>query len=313
MPEAASMFVMGSFVAACTVKVPRFPEPGESLAAEAFTLEAGGKGLNLAVGSRRLGATVDGLIAVGSDPLAALAEAALAEAGLPLGMLRRFPGPSGAGTGFTDGNGENCLAVHAGANARLSPEDVQAVAPRLRRARLVLAQFEIGDPAIAAAFAAAREGGAVTILNPSPFRRLDEAILRNTRILVVNRVEAARLERDLGLARSPPGDAETLRPLAEAMAARGVETLVVTMGDSGAVAFHPPGRVTRQPAFPVAPVDTLGAGDAFTAAFAAAMLERLPFETCMRRGAAAGALATTRLGVLNALPTREALAAVLGE
>lgn len=306
MPEAASMFVLGSFVAACSAKVAAFPAPGESLVAEAFTLEAGGKGLNLAIGGHRLGACVDGLIAVGSDGLAALAETALAEAGLPPAMLRRFPGASGAGVGFTDARGENCLAVYPGANARLSADDVRAAASRLCRARVVLAQFEIGDGAVAAAFEIAREAGAETILNPSPFRPIAPEILRNTTTLVTNRVEAAHLARHLGL----PDDTDTLRRVADAL---GVGTLVVTLGADGAVAFDRDLGEIRQPPFPVAAVDTLGAGDAFTAAFATARLARLPLEACMRHGAAAGALAASRLGVLGALPTQEQLATALAD
>src|SRR5579883_1227553 len=132
------IFVLGSFVAACSAKVKHLPKPGESLRAEAFTLEAGGKGLNLAVGARRLGVAVDGLLAVGSDLFAQLAEPALLRADLPVRMLRRYPGPTGSGIGFTDAAGENCLAVYPGANFALSAADVRAAADAISRATLVL-------------------------------------------------------------------------------------------------------------------------------------------------------------------------------
>ncbi|MFD1333811.1 PfkB family carbohydrate kinase, partial [Methylopila musalis] len=73
----ANIFVLGSFVAACSAKVAAPPRAGECVAADAFLLEAGGKGFNLAAACRRLGAEVDGLFAVGEDALAAVAEPAL--------------------------------------------------------------------------------------------------------------------------------------------------------------------------------------------------------------------------------------------
>jgi len=123
MGDNASVFILGSFVVACSAKVPRLPRPGESLRADAFTVEAGGKGFNLAVGARRLGATVDGLVAVGNDFFSQLAAPALTRAGLSPEMVRRYEGTTGSGIGFTDADGENCLAVFPGANRLLTGQD----------------------------------------------------------------------------------------------------------------------------------------------------------------------------------------------
>src|SRR5579859_1532447 len=100
--EAEVIFVLGSFVAACSAKVEHLPRPGESLRAQAFTLEPGGKGFNLAVGARRLGAAVDGVLAVGDDFFSQLARPALVNAGLSTDMLRTHKGATGSGIGFTD-------------------------------------------------------------------------------------------------------------------------------------------------------------------------------------------------------------------
>ncbi len=113
---AGSVFVLGSFVVSCSAKVQRLPRPGESLAADIVTIEPGGKGFNLAVAARRLGAEVDGLLAVGDDFASAFAAPALAQADLPASMLIRVVGKTGSGVGFTDAHGETCLAVDPGAN-----------------------------------------------------------------------------------------------------------------------------------------------------------------------------------------------------
>ncbi len=238
-----ALFVLGSFVVACSATVDRLPRAGESLQAQAFLVEPGGKGLNLAVGARRLGASVDGLLAIGDDPLAALAAPALDRAGLPAAMLHRFPGPTGAGIGFTDAAGENCLAVHPGANARLGAAEVRAAAERIARSGLVLAQFEIGDDAVAEAFRIARAAGLRTLLNPSPFRMPEPDILARTAILVVNAVEAAAFGAALGMPVPEGGpdemEAEAWGGLAAAILARGPDLVVVTLGAGGALAFRP--------------------------------------------------------------------------
>jgi ribokinase len=304
------IFILGSFVAASSAKIQRLPVAGESLQASGFIMEAGGKGFNLAVGASRLGGTVDGIFAVGDDFLSGLAEPAFRRSGLSLEMLVRYPGPTGAGIGFIDARGENCLAVFSGANAKLSAEDITAAAPRLRRAGLVLAQFEIADAPIITAFNLARAAGATTILNPSPYRPIHPEILRNSSILIVNQIEALRLGADLGLQRAGD-DSAALAQLGVGLFGRGPEILIVTLGASGVAVFQQNAAPLRLPGFAVSAVDSLGAGDAFTAAFTVALSEHLPLPECLRWGAAAGACIASRSGVFEALPSRAELEAML--
>ena len=310
MDRSASLFVLGSFVVACSAKVSHLPQPGESLSAEAFTVEAGGKGFNLAVGARRLGASVDGIFAIGTDIFSQLAEAAFAQAGLSPAMLRRVGARTGSGIGFTDARGENCLAVYSGANALLSAQHVRSVRQAVEGADLVLAGFEAGDEPIREAFVLARGAGRRTLLNPSPYRPIDPLILQHTTILVLNRVEAARMAEALGV-HGPDISPSSHDGLAAALMEHGVEMVVVTLGADGAHAYRKDAAPVRQPSFAVAAVDTLGAGDAFTAGFAAGLAGGCSVEESLRAAAACGAIVCTRLGVFDALPTRTELDAFL--
>ncbi|MCO5091648.1 PfkB family carbohydrate kinase [Bosea sp. (in: a-proteobacteria)] len=306
------IFVLGSFVVSCSAKVARFPQPGESLSAEIVTIEAGGKGLNHAIMARRLDATVDGLIAVGDDLAAAFAQPALERIGLPASMLVRLAGRTGAGVGFTDAGGETCLAVASGANLALSAGHVRERAPAIAAAALVTAQFEIGDGAIAAAFALARRAGVETLLNPSPFRAIAPAILAATSILIVNETEAESLAAALGLApekaATPQGFVAKLGP---ALLERGPRLVVLTRGAAGAIAASAQAAPVMQPGFAVEAVDSLGAGDAFAATLGVGLAAGHPLPEALRAAAAAGALTTTRHGVLDALPDAAAVAALV--
>jgi ribokinase len=307
-----SIFILGSFVVSCSAKVPRFPRAGESLAAEIVTIEPGGKGLNLAIASRRMGAQVDGLLAIGDDVASAFAAPALVRADLPTGMLIRLPGKTGSGVGFTDARGETCLAVDAGVNLALAPGHVRAVTGKIGAAAMVMAQFEIGDEPIREAFALARKAGVATLLNPSPYRPIAADILANTQILVVNETEAQALGSSLAIGRDNADPAWFTTRLGPALLALGPRIVVLTRGAAGAIAVTPDG-VISQSALPVAAVDSLGAGDAFAATLGVSLSRGIDLSEAMLHAAAAGALATIRAGVFDALPTRDAMQELIAE
>ncbi|MGO4175065.1 PfkB family carbohydrate kinase [Bosea sp. TAF32] len=297
------IFILGSFVLACSAKVGRFPRPGESIAAERVTIEPGGKGLNQAIMARRLGAAVDGVLAVGDDLAASFAPAALARADLPEGMLVRLEGRTGSGVAFVDAAGETSLAIAPGANLAVSEAHVRDKAEAIAGAALVAAQFEISDAPIRAAFALAHRAGVPTLLNPSPFRPVPDDILRSTSFLIVNETEAGGLAATFGWQ-----DADIATPgrfaveLGPAILKRGPKLVVLTRGAAGAIAVAAGKQPVLQASFPVETVDALGAGDAFAATLGVRLAEGRALSEALRHAAAAGALTTTRHGVFDALP-----------
>lgn len=292
------VFIVGSFVAACTVMVDRLPDRGESLRASRFLLEPGGKGFNVAVGAARLGARVDGLFAVGADRLEGFARRAFAEQGLPGDLPLAIPGATtGGGVGLIEPDGANRIAVCPAANDALDSGHADAAAARIAGAALVYAQFEAGDAVIARAFAHARAAGVSTVLNPWPFRPIVPAIAALTDVLLLNQTEAQALSDWVGAA----------GPWCQQA---GIGTLIVTQGAQGA-SLEAAGRVIEQPAFAIAAIDTTGAGDGFAAALIVALAQGRPLAEALREGCAAGALVATRHGVLDALPDRAMLAAMV--
>ncbi len=65
------------------------------------------------------------------------------------------------------------------------------------------------------------------------------------------------------------------------------------------------------PAFPVEPIDTTAAGDAFVGSFAVAFAEGKPLEEAVRCGNAAGALASIKSGAQPSMPGRDVLEKML--
>ncbi|GAA4341402.1 ribokinase [Pigmentiphaga soli] len=309
-PEPPRIAVLGSFMQACCWRMARLPRRGESVCAEAFATEPAGKGLSVAVGSRRLGARVDLLMAIGNDYVGDRLLQRLSDEGLAAGHVHRRGARSGYGAGL-EGGGDNAIAVFPGANALLAPADVAAAEADIAAAGLLYGQFEVPPATVEAAFRAARAHGTRTVLNPSPWRPLAPALLALADVLIVNAVEArALLRRPLA-----PDRAGCAARLAAALPAlrrrwRG-EWLVVSLGAEGSLAVARDGSVAEAPALPVPATRSVGAGDAFSAGFCVALARGAGVRQALREGNACAALAVGRDGILDALPRAEELAAAL--
>ena len=155
--------------------------------------------------------------------------------------------------------------------------------------------------------------GTATILNPAPACDLPERLLRQVDLLTPNETEAGLLA---GIAVCDPSSAEEA---AKALRARGPRAVIVTLGAQGALLYVD--SIARYvPALPVEVIDTTAAGDAFNGALAAALAtsrqvdafwDARCLEDAVRFANAAGALATTRRGAQESLPTRDEIFGLL--
>ena len=293
------IIVIGSYNRDTVLRVPRFPQPGETLAASAIDRFHGGKGSNQAVAAARAGAPVGMLAAIGADAAGQGALDLWAGEGIDARLVARSTAlPTGEALILVDEAGENEIVIIAGANAALEPPPPGALAG----AALVLAQLETPIAVTEAAFAAAHDAGATTLLNAAPAQPLPASLLDLTGILVVNETEAARL---LGHDGAPA-------TLALGLVQRVRRGVVVTAGAAGAVWARGGAPILHQPAPAAAVVDSTGAGDAFIGAFAAALVAGLDDAAALRRGVVAGALACGRAGAVPSLPDLAAILAAGG-
>ncbi|MFI6263812.1 sugar kinase [Micromonospora sp. NPDC051006] len=92
---------------------------------------------------------------------------------------------------------------------------------------------------------------------------------------------------------------------------RGVQTVLVKLGGDGARA-HTPAGVESVGVLAVTPVDTVGAGDAFTAGYLSGLFDGLDLAGRLRRAAALGAFAVSTRGDCEGLPRRAELSLLDG-
>ncbi|MER7557379.1 ribokinase [Nocardioides sp. NPDC126508] len=256
-----ALVVVGSINVDLTALVERLPGAGETVGGGRLRRDVGGKGANQAVAASRLGARVRMVGAVGSDADGAWAVETIRDAGVDVGDITTVDSPTGTALIAVDEAGENQIVVCGGANAHVDADGIA-----VRPGEAVLMQLELALDVVRAV--AARAPGFV-VLNAAPARPLPADLVERVDLFIVNETEYAAMP--------------------ELCAARRV---AVTYGASGAAMFLDGAEVAKVPAASVPEVvNTVGAGDAFSAALTLAILSGAPDEQALRTACAVGAAA----------------------
>lgn len=293
-----SVWIIGSSNVDLIMKMARLPEVGETITNATFLQTFGGKGANSAVACARADAPTRFVNAIGDDPYADALAQSLADAGVDTTHLARIAGvPSGHALVMIGQEGKNYLSVAPGANHHMTPALIDSLADDLATAGRILLQNEIPAATNHRAIEVAARHGIPVAWNYAPFIEDTLEPLRHVETLIVNDHEAAGLARLADITATDPA------PLASALLTLGPARVILTLGGDGVVAATRD-RTTTLPAFPVAVVDTTGAGDTFCGALAAALAEDLPEPDALRLASAAAALSVTRLGAQPSSPTR---------
>jgi ribokinase len=289
-----SVIVVGSLNIDQVVRTPRHPKIGETILGDDFRTFFGGKGANQAVAASRCGTAVTMVGKVGSDAFGDAILENLKNEGISLPFVRRdAQAPTGVAFIIVDDDGQNTIVVAPGANACVTPQDVQDAQPVFTESDLVVMQLEIPQPAVETALALAYDSGIRTILNAAPAAELPLSFYKQIDTLIVNQSELALLSCE-----------STLDAGIKQLVSRGAKNILVTLGGEG-VLIHEPTSETLLPAYRLKVVDTVGAGDAFVGAFSSAIAQGATTLEAAEWGNAAGALAVTRPGAQNSLPYGE--------
>ncbi len=234
-PTLPSLCVVGSINLDIVATTARLPGPGETVGDGVLGHQPGGKGANQAVAAARLGGRVRMIGAVGDDDAGGQVLAALVDAGVDVGGIRRVREPTGTALIVVDRAGENQIAVCPGANGRIRLDDV-----RFPPDEIVLCQLEIDVDVV---LEAARRAEGFFALNAAPAKPLPPELLERADLVIVNESEYARIPE-----------------LADA------GFVAVTYGGRGAALYRDGRRTESASVGSVPVVNSVGAGDAFCAA-----------------------------------------------
>jgi len=297
--------VVGSANLDLTFRTPRLPKPGETLAGKSCHLCFGGKGANQAVAAARLGAHVAMVGKVGRDVFGEQILKNFQAEGIDAAhVIVADHAATGVAAIVVDDDARNSILVVLGANGCLSPDDVRRAADVIRSSSILLCQLEAPVEAAIEAFRLARAAGATTVLNPAPAAPLPDELLRLTDWCVPNETEAEALT---GL---PVSTWEEAADAAQALRRRGPATVIVTLGERGAL-LADARRTEAIPAVKITAIDPTGAGDAFLGALAVFTAEGMEMAAAIRKANRAAALSVTRPGTQPAFARREEVEAYL--
>jgi len=291
--------VVGSLNMDLVIGVPRMPLAGETIVGRDLQTIPGGKGANQAAAAAKLGGRVAMVGRVGDDVFGPRLIENLRRQGVDADAVRI---DGGAATGvaliMVDETGENSIVVSAGANGRVSVEDVASAEGLIGGARLLLLQHEVPLETVAHAIEMAARHGVQVILNPAPAHSVSPELLSKVDYVVPNETEARTLT---GV---EVEDVVTAEVAARKLLDHGVPVVIITLGEQGALLVTE-GGASHVPARQVEAVDTTAAGDAFIGGLAAALVKGLPLPEAVRYATCAGTLATTVFGAQTSLPSAD--------
>jgi ribokinase len=292
--------VVGSLSRDLVVKAPRLPVRGETIRGTDFGMFVGGKGNNQALAASRAGAKVSMVGRVGDDDFGTTIIDTLVRTGVDAKRVIRDPEVgSGIAIIVVGGDGDNSIVIAQQANLKLSAADVEDARSLIESAGIVLLQMEVPMETNIAAAKVAHRAGIPVALNPAPAPedgKLPEELLRHLTFIIPNQTEVQQLT---GIEATTRGGATQA---AAALRALGPKTVILTLGEQGALLSQPGTDVTFVDSFSVCAIDTTAAGDAFCGAFAASFARGTALDAAIKFGCAAGALACTRLGAEPSLP-----------
>lgn len=300
--------ILGIYVTDLTFRAERMPLIGETIAGSAFAMGPGGKGSNQAVAAARAGADVVFCTRLGNDAFGEIARATWAEEGITARASVIDGVSTGAAHIFVDDtSGMNAIIVASGAAGTMNAADVDAIEADIADARVFVTQLEQPLPAARRGLEVARRHGVITVFNPAPALPLDDDIFPLCDYITPNETEATALT---GV---PIANADDARRAADVLLAKGVGTVIVTLGEAGAL-LHSATQSVFVPAYHCGRVvETAGAGDGFTGGFAAALARGDDSIAALRFGCALAGISVTRPGTAPSMPTLDEVNRVLNQ
>lgn len=297
--DAKRILIVGSSNTDMVIKTQKFPSPGETILGGKFLMNAGGKGANQAVAAARTGGNVTFVGKIGNDIFGKQAVQQLKEEGINVDFVSvDEENPSGVALITVDSKGENSIVVAPGSNGTLSSSDFDKASNVLDESEYVLMQLEIPISTVEHIAQMAGKKQKKVVLNPAPAARLSDELLKNISIITPNESEAELLT---GIKVT---DEQSALKAASLLHAKGIETVIITMGAAGAFLLSQgKHEIIRAPK--VEPVDTTAAGDTFNGALVVALSEGKSITESIAFANKAAAISVTRIGAQASVPYRK--------
>jgi len=304
-PRNPTVVVIGGTYIDMAIRCSQIPQPGQNVSGSALSYTVAGPGPNQAVEAALCGCQVHLISKVGGDPFGQMAKTNLAEFGINTDLVYTAKAKNtGVIVTLVNAKGENGSCVYTGANSALTPQEIEAAEQIISQANVCLIHGRLPQDAIVTALRCAELHGVKVILNPAkpirqPAERPGDLPIEyfSADILIPNLYEAAEITEQSTV------NIHTAKLIGSDLVARGVRCAVITMGKRGCMVVDRTGA-NHIPAFEVELVDQTCRGDAFAGALAACCAVSDDIREAVKFASAAGALACTKFGSIESLPTK---------
>ena len=310
------ILVVGSFMMDLVASAKRAPNLGETVIGSAFRTAPGGKGANQAVQAARLGAVTDMVGCVGNDSFGTEMIQALQSSGVNTSRVKASQNlPTGVGHIEIQDSPEgvqNRIIVVPGANYDLKPSDLDWLKEGIKSYDMVIMQLELEMETIEYVARLAHDAGVPVMLNPAPAAALSDELLSCVTYLTPNETEAAILT---GVKTDAEGRLveDNLKNAASVLMSKGVENVIITLGDQGAALCTEDG-VQIIPCVKMTDVkDPTAAGDSFVGGFCAGISAGLSMHEALQLAVHTAAITVCGHGAIPSLPTLDQVEALMKE
>ena len=299
------ILVIGSLNVDMVMNVDHMPAEGETILCDKMTLVPGGKGANQACAVGHLGSDVTMFGCIGDDEYGERQIESLTQAGVNVsGIIRKPTEHTGMAFITVNSKGNNSIVVVPGANATFSPEDIDAHRELIETCEIVILQLEIPLQTVCYVAKLAKSLEKTVILDPAPVpSTFPEELYQYIDIIKPNETEMARLTGE-------GCELESIRKAVGQLENKGVQNILVTLGEQGAYLKEKDKSGVLIPARKVKAVDTTAAGDAFTAALAVMLLEKKSLTEAAEFASLVSSIVVTRHGAQSSIPTIQEIKAL---
>ena len=281
------------------------PRPGQTVVGDSFLQTGGGKGANQAFATARLGAWTHMIGAVGEDVFGERLINDLNDVGVDSSGIVRVPDMhTGVAMILLDSDKQNYIVQIPGANARAGLTNIEPSLDILATCQVLMLQREVSQEISLKLAREAKKQGITVVWDPAPApSSLDDALLELLRLADVVTPNETEAEALTGI---PVVDFVSAEAAAAQIIEIGAQSVVITMGGQGGLLLE---SGSDEPftfqSLPVDIVDTVAAGDAFTAGLAVALAEGQSLTDAVKFGRVSGGLAVTSEGAMISMPTRD--------
>lgn len=289
------IYVLGSINMDIVANVPYMPKSGETLSADKFYINPGGKGANQAVAVSKLGGEVKMIGKVGNDAFGAQLKANLLDAGVNVDCVSFAETNSGLAMIIVE-KGDNRIILDKGANYAITDKDVDEGLKDAKEGDVLIMQLEIPLETVEYAARLAKTKNMTVVLNPAPAVPLSQSLMQYVDIVAPNESEAEILT---GV--NPVGDVEIALTVKK-LYALGAKQVIITLGGRGSVVSEGQ-NITYIDPRKVDVVDTTSAGDTFIGAFVLKFASGASASDAARFASVASSITITRKGAAGSIPT----------